>query len=51
LTPDFKKSQTFTIAAFDTAIDLLDEHIVTASAMTFSPFNGPFKEEIEEWAK
>jgi dynein heavy chain len=49
-TPDFKKSGTNTISAFDEAVNLLDEHIVTAQAMTFSPFNGPFKEEIEEWA-
>lgn len=48
-TPDFKKSGTQTISGFDEAINLLDEHIVTAQAMTFSPFKGPFKEEIDEW--
>jgi hypothetical protein len=30
---------------------MLDEHIVTSQAMCFSPFNGPFKEEIEDWLK
>lgn len=49
--PDFKKSGTQTISGFDEAINLLDEHIVTAQAMTFSPFKGPFTEEIDEWLK
>jgi dynein heavy chain len=51
LTPAFKKSQTSTITGFHDAIEMLDEHIVTSQAMTFSPFNGPFKQEIEEWLK
>ena len=28
---------------------MLDEHIVTTQAMTFSPFKKPFEEEIERW--
>jgi len=48
--PAFKKSGTNTIAGFDVAMDILDEHIVTAQAMTFSPFKGPFEAEIAEWA-
>jgi dynein heavy chain len=48
--PAFKKSGTNTISGIDVAMDILDEHIVTAQAMTFSPFKGPFEEEIGEWA-
>jgi len=28
---------------------ILDEHIVLTQTMGFSPFKGPFLEEIEEW--
>jgi dynein heavy chain len=50
LCPSFKKSGTNTISGIAAAMDILDEHIVTAQAMTFSPFKGPFEEEIGEWA-
>jgi dynein heavy chain len=45
----FKKSGTFSVAGFDDAMALLDEHIVLTQAMQFSPFKKPFEEEIEEW--
>jgi dynein heavy chain len=49
LLPKFKNTSTYTIAGFDDAIAILDEHIVTAQAMQFSPFKKPFEEEIEKW--
>jgi dynein heavy chain len=49
-TPTFKATNTFTIAGFDDAMNMLDEHIVNTQAIQFSPFRGPFEEEIEEWA-
>lgn len=51
LTPKFKNTTTSTIGGFDDAITILDEHIVTAQAMSFSPFKGPFVQEIEEWCE
>lgn len=47
--PHFKQTTTFFIAGFDDAMTMLDEHIVTTQAMTFSPFKKPFEKEIEEW--
>jgi dynein heavy chain len=49
LTPKFKNTTTCTIGGFDDAMGILDEHIVTAQAMLFSPFKKPFEEEIEKW--
>lgn len=47
--PRFKQTPTYTIAGFDEAINLLDEHIVATQAMQFSVFKKPFEQEIEEW--
>ena len=47
--PQFKQTTTNFIAGFDDAMQMLDEHIVTTQAMTFSPFKKPFEQEIEEW--
>jgi len=49
LLPRFKNTTTCTIGGFDDAVTILDEHIVTAQAMQFSPFKKPFEEEIEVW--
>lgn len=49
LLPRFKTTSTYTISGFDDAITILDEHIVTAQAMQFSPFKKPFEQEIEVW--
>ena len=51
LTPQFKNTTTNFIAGFEDAANLLDEHIVTGQAMQFSPFKGPFVDEIESWVK
>jgi len=45
----FKATPTYTIATFEQPITLLDDHMVTTQTMQFSPFRGPFEEEIEEW--
>jgi len=47
--PQFKQTTTNFISGFDDAMTMLDEHIVTTQAMTFSPFKKPFEKEIEEW--
>ena len=49
LLPRFKQTPTYTIAGFDDAINLLDEHIVSTQAMQFSVFKKPFEQEIEDW--
>jgi len=49
LTPQFKTTTTNYIAGFDEAMNMLDEHIVTTQAMQFSPFRGPFEDEIVNW--
>ena len=45
----FKNTGTFSVAGFDDAMALLDEHIVLTQTMQFSPFKKAFEEEIEEW--
>jgi len=45
----FKNTGTFTVAGFDDAMMVLDEHIVLTQTMSFSPFKGPFLDEIDEW--
>ena len=49
MTPQFKNTPTFYIAGFDEAMNMLDEHTVTTQAMLFSPFRGPFEEDITTW--
>jgi len=49
LLPAFKKTGTCYISGFEDAIQMLDEHIVTTQAMTFSAFKKPFEEEINHW--
>lgn len=39
---DFKNTGTCSVAGFDDAMMVLDEHIVIAQTMQFSPFKGPF---------
>lgn len=46
---DFKTTGTSTVTGFDDAMMMLDEHIVLAQTMLFSPFKKPFEAEIEEW--
>jgi len=48
--PQFKTTTTSYISGFEDAVQMLDEHIVTTQAMSFSPFKKPFEEEIETWS-
>lgn len=45
----FKNTGTFTVYGFDDAIAMLDEHTVVTQTMQFSPFRGPFEDEINDW--
>ena len=45
----FKHTGTYSVAGFDDAMAMLDEHIVLTQTMQFSPFKKPFEAEIEEW--
>jgi dynein heavy chain, axonemal len=45
----FKNTGTYSVAGFDDAMAMLDEHIVLTQTMQFSPFKKPFEAEIEEW--
>lgn len=47
----FKNTGTYSVAGFDDAMAMLDEHIVLTQTMQFSPFKKPFEAEIEEWSK
>ncbi|KAL0237672.1 hypothetical protein PCE1_001066 [Barthelona sp. PCE] len=40
---------TYTMGGIEDVMTLLDDHIVTTQAMSFSPFKKPFEEEIAEW--
>jgi len=45
----YRTTGTYILKGADEVIALLDEQIVVTQAMQFSPFNKPFKEEIDEW--
>ena len=47
----FKRTGTYSVAGFDDAMTMLDEHIVLTQTMQFSPFKKPFEDEIDEWNK
>ena len=46
----YRTTETYILKGADEVIGLLDEQIVVTQAMQFSPFNKPFKEDIDEWA-
>lgn len=48
-TKAFRTSGTCTVIGFDDGINLLDEHMTLTQTLMFSPFKGPFEEEITEW--
>jgi dynein heavy chain len=48
--PPFKSTGTWYIAGFEDAVQMLDEHIVTTQAMTFSIYKKPFEEELDLWS-
>jgi len=45
----YRTTGTFILKGADEVMALLDEQIVMTQAMQFSPFNKPFKEEIDQW--
>jgi dynein heavy chain len=46
----YRTTETYILKGADDVMALLDEQIVMSQAMQFSPFNKPFKEDIDEWA-
>ncbi|CAE8619847.1 unnamed protein product [Polarella glacialis] len=47
----YRTTETYILKGADDVIALLDEQIVVTQAMQFSPFNKPFKEDIDAWAE
>eukprot|EP00928_Gymnodinium_smaydae_P009061 TRINITY_DN13347_c0_g3_i1.p1 TRINITY_DN13347_c0_g3~~TRINITY_DN13347_c0_g3_i1.p1 ORF type:complete len:4331 (+),score=1052.12 TRINITY_DN13347_c0_g3_i1:55-13047(+) len=47
----YRSTETYILKGADEVIALLDEQIVVVQAMQFSPFNKPFKEDIDAWAE
>lgn len=47
----YRNTQTYILKGADEVIALVDEQIVITQAMQFSPFNKPFKEDIDAWAE
>ena len=45
----FKETGTSVLRGIDEYMALLDEHITTTQAMSFSAFKGPFEERIDTW--
>jgi dynein heavy chain len=45
----YRTTETYILKGDGEVMALLDEQIVVTQAMQFSPFNKPFKEEIDEW--
>ncbi|CAE7187706.1 Dnah1 [Symbiodinium necroappetens] len=47
----YRTTETYILKGADEVIALIDEQIVVTQAMQFSPFNKPFKDEIDAWAE
>ena len=45
----YKETGTSVLRGIDEYMALLDEHITTTQAMSFSAFKGPFEERIDAW--
>ncbi|CAE7390598.1 Dnah1 [Symbiodinium sp. CCMP2592] len=45
----YRTTGTYILKGADEVMAVLDEQIVVTQAMQFSPFNKPFKEDIDEW--
>jgi dynein heavy chain len=48
---EYRETGTFVIRVEETITQMLDDHIVMAQAMSFSPFKKPFEEQITEWER
>lgn len=47
----YRTTETYILKGADDVMAILDEQVVMTQAMQFSPFNKPFKEEIDQWAE
>jgi len=45
----YRSTETYILKGVDEVMAKLDEQVVLTQAMQFSPFNKPFKDEIDEW--
>eukprot|EP00930_Biecheleria_cincta_P014239 TRINITY_DN1233_c0_g1_i1.p1 TRINITY_DN1233_c0_g1~~TRINITY_DN1233_c0_g1_i1.p1 ORF type:complete len:4262 (-),score=887.85 TRINITY_DN1233_c0_g1_i1:333-13118(-) len=45
----YRTTETYILKGAEEAMVILDEQIVVVQAMQFSPFNKPFKDDIDEW--
>ena len=48
---EYRETETYVIRVDEAITQMLDDHIVMAQAMTFSPYKKPFEEEILEWER
>ena len=48
---EYRETQTHVIRIEETITQMLDDHIVMAQAMGFSPFKKPFEEQISTWER
>ena len=48
---EYRETGTYVIKVEETITQMLDDHIVMAQAMSFSPYKKPFEEQITEWER
>lgn len=48
---DYRDSGTSVLRGLDDTMQHLDDNIVMAQSLSFSPYKGPFTEDIEQWEK
>jgi len=48
---EYRDSGTFVLKGLDDTLQHLDDNIIMAQSLAFSPFKGPFADEIEQWEK
>lgn len=45
----YKNTGTFIMKVSDEIMQMLDDHIVLTQQISFSPFKGPFENQIDDW--
>ena len=48
---EYRETETYVVRVDETVTQMLDDHIVMAQAMSFSPFKKPFESRIHEWER
>ena len=48
---EYRETETYVVRVDETVTQMLDDHIVMAQAMSFSPFKKPFEARIHEWER